>query len=55
MHYKERERIQREICNKITDECPIEALLEFFFVHQMEALEELTADELESKYKGLFK
>ena len=55
MDYKEREKIQKEICNKITDECPIEALLEFFFVHQMEAIEELSDDELEDKYRELFK
>ena len=49
MNAQERYDLCKRLAEKITDEAPIEALMQFFFEDQVEVLEDLSDEELLEK------
>jgi hypothetical protein len=44
--WKKREELRDKIANKLTDDCPIEALMQHFYMDQVAWLEDLSDEDL---------
>jgi hypothetical protein len=55
MNWKERQKLRQKVAQKITDDAPLEALVQSFYNDQYAYLKELDDDELIAKADKVFK
>jgi hypothetical protein len=55
MTHQERKDKRERIADKLTDDCPLEALLQHFYIDQLEWVSDLSDEDLLEKEKEIFK